>query len=196
MTSSLQEECGESVRAAHPLFQVEGGGSTPTSPLQLAWYRISPETASRLNALWHSVLPRITLRAICHNKYWQCYGAEYGGMWYAVAIWTSPVAANRMHDGWLALELRRFAIAPEAPPHTASRGLKVMRVLLRSQMPWIRRLVSYQSCEHHTGTIYKAAGWHCTGTTEYASWLPRPGKPVYVPQIVTPKLRWEYVIQR
>ena len=36
----MMDQCGERIRVVHPLFQVEGGGSIPTSPLQLTVGRI------------------------------------------------------------------------------------------------------------------------------------------------------------
>lgn len=75
--------------AGRSLFQVGDGGSLPTSALQLFVHRIDTEDALRLNAAWHSRLPRML-----PQKEW--------------------------------LEMKRFAIGPDAPKNTASRMLAVM----------------------------------------------------------------------
>jgi len=84
---------GESIRVVHPLFQEEGGGSTPTSPLQLFIGRINQRLAMQLNEKWHSRLPDISNWQNC-----DAYGAEYEGVFYAVAMWSIPSA--RALNGW------------------------------------------------------------------------------------------------
>lgn len=182
----------DSVRAAWPLFQEAGGGSIPTSTLQLRIYEISVERAAALNAYWHSVLPDTTTGNLVRNKRYVFYGAEYGGKYFAVAIWTDPVAANRLLDGWNALELRRLAIAPDAPRNTASRMLAVMGRLIRNKWPELNRLISYQSIDHHKGTIYRAAGWQQSRRSEFVEWSsPTTGRLRTPPQITSSKVRWE-----
>ena len=150
--------CGESIRVVHPLFQEEGGGSIPTSPLQLHVGKISQRLAMQLNGEWHSRLPHISNWKTC-----TAYGAEYQGVWYAVAMWATPSSASLNGRNWY--ELKRFAIAPDAPRYTASRMLSVMRKMIKKDMPTVERLISYQDTEVHFGTIYKAAGWTCAGKT-------------------------------
>jgi hypothetical protein len=105
-----------------------------------------------LNALWHSRLPRIG--SSCGQRY---HVAEFEGKAYAVAMWSNPVARLLPQQDWL--ELRRLAIAPDAPKNTASRFMGWMVRDIEASMPWVVRLISYQDCEAHKGTIYKAAGW-------------------------------------
>jgi len=142
--------------------------------------------AQNLNALWHSVLPIASLGWL--NRY-VAYGAEFEGQWYAVAIWTDPIAANRLADGPRLLELRRFAIAPDAPKNTASRMLGIMRRKLKIKFPDVIRLISYQAVEHHSGTIYKASGWKAVACSEYQEW--HPGLSRAEPQTKSDKIRWE-----
>lgn len=179
----------DSVRAAWPLFQAAGGGSIPTSALQLQVFEISVQRAMRLNAEWHSVLPITDQGNLTRNRRYTFYGAEYDHVWYAVAIWTDPVAANRLTDGETALELRRLAIAPDAPKNTASRLLAIMRRRLTKKYPELTRLISYQSVEHHAGTIYKAAGWSQASESAFVSWQNRDRLP---DQITSAKVRWEF----
>ena len=148
------------------MFQTEGGGATPTSPLQLHLGTISLDLAIDLNRLWHSRLPVVDRSNIIRNKYSISFGAEFGGRWYASAIWSSPVA--RLLDGTKVLELRRFAIAPDAPKNTASRMLRVMCNKIRKSFPAIKLAVSYQDEAVHAGTIYKAAGWMPTARNKMA----------------------------
>jgi hypothetical protein len=173
----------ESVRVAHPLFQAERGGSTPTSALDLRFYPTDLTTARNLNRLWHSRLPRYGSPQ-CR----QCYVAEYDGLYYAVAIWQRPIASHVPQYEWL--ELSRMAIASDAPKNTASRMLAWMARDITKKLPGIARLISYQDCEVNAGTIYKAAGWKATTLSRGNDWnrscrYRRPS------QTTAPKQRWE-----
>ncbi len=77
--------CGDSIRVVHPLFQEEGGGSSPTSPLQLNITRIHPKKAAARNRQWHSRLPEIANWQVC-----EAYAAESNNIYYAVALWSYP----------------------------------------------------------------------------------------------------------
>lgn len=142
---------GDDARVAYPLFQAENGGSIPTSPLQFKIYEISFQRAKRLNKQWHSRLPQF--RGIAKVS----YGAEYNGIFYAVAIWGNPTARVLPQHTWL--ELRRMAIASDAPKNTASRMIKIMILLIKKKFPKVTTLISYQDEEVHKGIIYKATGW-------------------------------------
>jgi hypothetical protein len=152
---------------------IGAGGSIPTPSLQAKDLRILPieiDLARKLNALWHSRLPRVIPSNITRNRRYACYVAEHEGIHYAVGIWSDPVAANRMADGDRVLELRRLAINADAPPNTASRMLRVMVQLIRKQWPDLIRVISYQDNEVHKGTIYRAAGWTRDGEAEFVDW--------------------------
>lgn len=123
---------GESIRVMHPLFHTGQGGSIPTSPLQLRVERIAFSHARDLNAYWHSRLPRMGTGFIKTMPF-LCFAAVFGGRAFAVAIWSNPVARNLPQRQWL--ELRRLAIAPDAPRFTASRMLSVMARLIRRAAP-------------------------------------------------------------
>lgn len=177
---------GESMREMHPLFQVGDGGSTPTSPLQMTVRRIIPARAIVLNQLWHSRLPKLSLSNICRNKRYAFYGAEFEGIWYASAVWTSP-SARLLPDDWL--ELKRLAIAEDAPKNTASWMISRMVQKLKKRFPEIVKLISYQDTEVHLGTIYKASGWKIGAHTKFASWTSsRKRNP---DQSKADKVRWE-----
>lgn len=184
---SLQS--GDSIRTVHPLFQEEGDGVTPISPLQLEIGEVDVKTAMDLNELWHSMLPKTSKSNLIRNTYKVFYAAMYKNKYYATAIWTSPVAANRLKDGFNLIELRRLAISDDAPKNTATRMLSVMRKLIHKKFPDVTGLISYQATEHHLGTIYKAAGWNCANRSKATVW--HKGKVRNEMQTTSDKLRWE-----
>lgn len=182
------------VQVAHPLFfQVEGGGSIPTSALQLRFEKCSIRRAIELNRNWHSVLPKVDEGNILRNTRQICYLAQFDGIDYAAAIWTSPVA--RLLNDLPRLELRRLAIGPDAPKNTATRMLAWMRSDVKKQWPELVQLISYQDTERHSGTIYKASGW-CEAKLKHASATCWGGRSVSRPrkesQSKSVKKRWEW----
>ena len=176
--------CGDSIRVVHPLFQEEDDGSIPISPLQFHFGRIDRKTFSFLNEEWHSRLPIVTN---CFEGI--CYGAEYKNMFYAVAWWSKPIAQNRLTNGSTIYELRRFAIADDAPKNTASKMLSFMKKDIKKLFPHIKRLISYQDTDAHYGTIYKASGWEQETEGNFTSWENRKDFN-RVDQSKSPKVRW------
>jgi len=143
-----------------------------------------------LNKLWHSKLPNLTNWMACES-----YSAEYCNRFYAIAIFGPPVA--RALNGTATLELRRMAIASEAPKNTASRMISVMLKILKVSKPWLKKIISYQDTDVHQGTIYKASGWqigHITKKSEIR-WgkLNKDGKGRIRNEIIATgeKIRWE-----
>lgn len=179
----------ESVRVARSLFQGTGGGSTPTSALCLELVAVEFRDAKAMNRLWHSRLPRLGTGAI-DNQPFPCFAAAFGGLFYAVAIWSPPVARLLPQD-WSWLELRRLAVAPDAPRNTPSRMLGVMTRLMRKNRPDAVRLISYQDTEVHTGTIYAAAGWKRAKATGGQTRWDMPGRNRPKAQSDAPKRRWD-----
>jgi hypothetical protein len=187
-------QSGESIKVVHPLFQEEGGGSIPTSPLQLNIGPVAPDVAIALNAAWHSRLPNCGNVKMCGHL--ACYAAEYDGVYYASAIWTDPIARALNGFGWL--ELRRLAIGPLAPKNTASRVLKVMRLMVGRRFPEICKLISYQDTSVHTGAIYGAAGWSPVETrVNSGNWQSSVRhRDTPTPEKDRPKkIRWEFDIR-
>ena len=120
-----------------------------------------------------------------------CFAAEHAGLFYAVAIWSSPIAENRLQDGERLLELRRMAISGDAPKNTASRMLRIMTALLRKEWPELVGLISYQDTEVHRGTIYKAAGWRQETTATLTEWTTKTRQRAKA-QSLSPKARWRF----
>lgn len=175
------------IRLARPLFQVGDGGSIPTSALQLHIEPIALDRARELNRLWHSILPRFGTGFIEDQPH-PCFAATFEGVIYAVAIWSNPAARKLPQQKWM--ELRRFAIADDAPWCTASRMLRVMRLLLHQKRPHVDRVISYQSKSCHGGAIYRADGWRPTSECKGGSWSV-PTRARMAPQQVDDRIRWE-----
>ena len=137
-------------RLAYPLIE-PWRGSLPTKATQLTVERVPIEHARRLVKAWHSRMPTT------QRSPWQyAFSARFDGLTYGVALWHNPSARTLPHH-WL--ELRRLAIADDAPHCTASRMLGMMARYFRRECPERERLVSYQDEAVHLGTIYRAAGW-------------------------------------
>jgi hypothetical protein len=188
LRASNTNQRADEARVAYPLFQAEYGGASPTSALQLRFNRVPESVFKGLNTSWHSRLPKIG-----NSHFRVCYAAECNNVFYAVAAWSNPVARLLPQQTWL--ELRRFAIAPDAPRFTASRMLGWMRRDIMKRFPDVERLISYQDLDVHKGTIYKAAGWkHAENFKPRArGWIgwgnrPRIGR---TNQSVAPRMRWE-----
>lgn len=181
----------DDVRVAYPLFQEGNGGSIPTSALDLFFREISRDQFVALNSLWHSRLPKVGA-----SQFRAIYGAEYQGIFWAVAAWSNPVARLLPQTTWL--ELRRMAIAPGAPKNTASRMIGWMVRSIRKRFPAVVRLISYQDCDVHTGTIYKASGWRhaenyisrSRGLGPKTAWANRE-RAGRTDQATAPRMRWE-----
>lgn len=173
-------------RVAYPLFQGSMGGSIPTSPLQFTVYEISFQRAKQLNREWHSRLPKFGGTAKVS------YGAKYDGIFYAIAMWSNPVARMLPQDTWL--ELKRMAIAPDAPKNTASRMIKIMISMIKNKYPEITTVISYQDTAVHLGTIYKSSGWKIGRYSEGGEWT-RPSRWSPKVQSDSPKIRWQKEIR-
>ena len=187
------EICGDSIKVTPSLFQVGEGGALPTSPLQLKIVEIKSQLACELNEKWHSRLPKIHWSNVVRNTHYVCYAAEYDYKYYAVGIWSSPVAQNRFADGKKMLELRRLAICQDAPQNTATRIIAIMVKLIKKKFPEIKRLISYQDIDVHKGTIYKASGWNIGGESQGISWTTKK-RQRNKEQTLAKKVRWEKLL--
>ena len=149
------KRCVDDVRVAYPLFQKEGGGSTPTSTLsasRLYFYDCRKGFAVDFVRAYHSRLPK------CQSGPWQfAFAAEWHEITFAVALWNNP-STRSLPSHWL--ELRRLCCTPDAPRNTCSRFLMWMVRWFQKRHPERERCISYQDTAVHTGTIYKASGWH------------------------------------
>jgi len=173
----------DDVRITCPLFQAEYGGEVPTSAHHLRFSRTDIRRAVRINRQLHSRLPELTNWQGC-----RAFAAECANVVYAVAIWGQPVARMLNGRGWI--ELRRMAIAADAPKNTATRMIGWMLRELKKEACWTRA-ISYQDTAVHTGTIYRASGWTVGNRSEGGEWS-RPSRGRDAVQTSSEKVRWEY----
>jgi hypothetical protein len=137
-------------RILHPLFQKQTA-VVPTKASRLELVRCDIETARALIKVWHSRLPQT------QTGPWQfAFAAHHCDVIYGVALWHNPSARTLPHH-WL--ELRRLAIAPDAPHCAASWMLGAMVKWFEKNHPEREKAISYQDEGVHKGTIYAAAGW-------------------------------------
>ena len=175
--------CVDDVRVTCPLFQEEYGGATPTSTLQLRFAKTDIKRALALNKQWHSRMPKLTNWQRC-----EAFAAECGNVVYAIAIWGRPVAREFNGRGYI--ELRRMAIADDAPKNTATRMIGWMIRELKKRGEYTKA-ISYQDTGSHKGTIYKASGWQAVGLKKNigTGWNTRDRNAM---QSTSDKVRWEY----
>lgn len=156
--------------------------------------RCRAQVACMLNELWHSRLPVIHWSNVVRNTHYVCYAIYCGDAIVGVGIWSSPVAQNRFKNGKELLELRRLAIATSAPKNTATKSISFMQNDINLHMPDIKKLISYQDTDVHTGTIYKASNWVKGAETDFIAWTTKTRKRSSV-QSDAPKIRWEYNLE-
>lgn len=162
----------------------------PKSPKIMSLKIIGVRHAMRFNEMWHSRLPQTIEGNLLRNKRCVFYGAEYQDHCFASAIWTDPVANNRLSKEHIWFELRRLAVAPDAPKFTATWMIAKMIKDIRKRFPDVTRLVSYQDCEVHKGTIYAASNWTADHISDGQSW--NETRKRNKEQSLSAKKRWIY----
>jgi len=164
----------------------------PNSPKQMNLKEISVKFAMEKNKEWHSRLPITNQSNMVRNSHKVFYGAEYLDHCFAVAMWTTPIA-RRLANQKIYLELRRLAISPDAPKFTATWMIGKMVKNIKKKFPEIKKLVSYQDLDVHSGTIYAAANWKKDNITKGAEWSV-PSRARKKSQTISNKARWVYEI--
>lgn len=144
------------------------------------------------NKEWHSRLPITNHSNMIRNAHRVFYGAEYQDHCFAVAIWTDPVARSLANQK-IYLELRRLAIAPDAPKFTATWMIGKMVKDIKKKFPNIKKLISYQDLDVHNGTIYAAANWKKDNITKGREWS-APSRIRKKVQTTSDKARWIYEV--
>ncbi len=130
----------------------------------------SAKISCSINKEYHSRLPEIHWSNVVRNTHYLCYSFEFMGEYIGSAIWSSPVAQNRMEFGKQILELRRLALGDKCPKNTATYVLSRMIKQIKKYLPDIALLISYQDNDVHLGTIYKAGNWKKDKTVKYVNW--------------------------
>jgi hypothetical protein len=161
------------------------------SPKNFTLTEISAQGACRVNGEFHSRFPYIHWSNVVRNKHYVCFGLFYENIVYGSAIWSSPIAANRLKNGSQLLELRRLALCDECPKNTATWMLSKMERQIKIKFPDIIKLISYQDTEVHHGTIYKAANWIAVSATKSGLSWSDTGRKRNDEQSQASKVRWE-----
>lgn len=163
----------------------------PDSPKQMQLREVGVNYAMQKNAEWHSRLPVTSHSNMIRNAHKVFYGAEFEDHCFAVAMWTDPVAGNRMSKDDVWLELRRLAVSPDAPKFTATWMIGKMIKDIRKRFPDVTMLISYQDTEVHLGTIYAASNWERSGVTKGTDWTTKD-RVRNKTQTLADKVRWTY----
>jgi hypothetical protein len=166
----------------------------PNSPKAMNLREVGINYAMEKNKEWHSRLPITNHSNMIRNAHKVFFGAEYKDHCFAIAMWTDPVAGNRMSKEYVWLELRRLAIAPDAPKFTATWMISKMIKDIEKRFNDVTRLVSYQDTEVHTGIIYKAANWKLDTVSKFQEWTTDDRKRNNL-QSKANKIRWIYPIK-
>ncbi len=157
--------CGESIRVVHPLFQEEGGGSTPTSPLHFEIRSISNSAAEQWVKKWHYSARIPTGKNISY-----CLYADHSP--YAVIVY--GIGVNPYQAKFLGvsnvLEIKRMCRSePRLDGFPLSKFISITSKMVKKQFNY-DCLVAFADPEHgHEGTVYKAAGFTLHGLTN-AEW--------------------------
>lgn len=151
---------GDSLMEEHDLFQGQGGGSAPTSPLQFKVYECLFGKIQHIFRDFHYKSNHIG------GGITQCYQLNYGG-----GVFGGAIIGKLRHDktysknGKKYLELRRFACRDDCPKNTESYFIsKIIMYLKKSNIS--DGLISYSDLSvGHVGTIYKASNFKLIGKT-------------------------------
>ena len=160
-----------------PPAQGGDGGANPTPALQprdLLLCEILPRVAADL------IVRRHYLHAMCAGTR-LCLGVFAGGrLLGTIALNAGPIAAPKLVGGATThdtLTLARLWLADELSANSESRVLGLLVRLLRRHTA-VRFLVSYADpAAGHVGTVYQAAGWLNTGTSEAQPLMSLDGGP-------------------
>jgi len=149
---------GDSLMTEQLTFQLESGGSIPTSPLQLFFKAISWETAIKMVVEEHYLHRSAPIT-------W-CFGAYFDGRLRGVCTIGKP-ASHTLIEGVCGkrnahrvFELNRLWMSDDLPTNSESRFIGwVLRTIPKGTI-----LVSYaDSAFGHSGIIYRATNWIFTG---------------------------------
>jgi hypothetical protein len=194
-----EQTSGDSLMVEQLTFQLESGGSIPTSPLQLCFRSINWETAIPMS-ITHHYLHR-------PSPVTWAFGAYYDGLLYGICTIGKP-ASHTLIEGVCGkgkshnvFELNRLWMDDNLPANSESR---FVGWVLRS-IPKGIILVSYADTAFgHIGFIYQATNWLYTGmSTPFVDYTQegkdhrsvpknRRDKSQLKPVIRTPKHRYVY----
>ena len=197
----------------HQANQLEGGGSIPTSPLQLRIRECKFKDIRHIFEAYHykggHMGGGITL----------CLGAYYSGLVLAGVVVGKPRHDKKYSKERVCVEIRRMACYDALPKNSESWMLAKTIWWLKKHTN-IERVISYSDLSvGHIGTIYKAANFKLIGKTARSkhvlwngkryhmrsltidrpySYVMRDGLKTGETKVITgePKLIFEYIIKR
>lgn len=155
--------CADSVAGSTSDDQSEGGGSNPTSALQISFKEITSNEARQAYANWHYLKDTRFLSKVN-------FGAFFQGSFEGAISYGSPNASDlkgcftrQNQIGWW--EIKRLVLSPRCPRNSESRFIAITLKLLR-KIHKVEGVVTYaDSSQGHVGTIYKASGFESRGLT-------------------------------
>lgn len=165
------------------LIPQEGGGSIPTSPLQLIIKKTNLDTIKSGCKQWH-------YSGYCQPQNMLNFAVWFENRVVGVVQYGVPCGANRMTNGKITLELIRLALCPDCPKNSATRVMSVCEKIIKKVYPRYKYLVSYSDDSRHIGTIYKAGNFKNIGKTEGNDWTNRPGRERSKNLSKTVKTKW------
>lgn len=160
----MKPNCAGSLVAEQMSFQIEGGGSIPTSALQLNVKLINKETAALCYRKWHYLGEKGFIATYSFGAYYD--GRIWGGLSF------HPPSAPETVKGIFnttdqrgVFEIGRLAMDDLAPKNSESRFIAIAIKLLR-HIETVKAIITYaDTAQGHTGIIYKASGFKYMGLT-------------------------------
>lgn len=156
--------CADDATVAYPLFQVEYGGSTPTSALQFKIRPIRNDTAEDWVLRWHYSKRMPTGKNIC-------YGLYADGDLYAVIVY--GIGVNPYQAAFLGvkrvLEIKRMCRSEPKLPFQLSRFIALTSKMAFKEYAFDCLIAFADPTHGHEGTVYKASGFTLHGMTN-AEW--------------------------
>jgi len=158
-------------------FQIESGGSIPTSPLQLVIKPVNKITASECYKKYHYFGGKGFLSSFSYGVYFNnlIEGAISYGIPNAPCI--NGLFTEETQQYWL--ELTRLALSDKLPKNSESRVISITNKMVKREYPKLKGIITYADTEYgHTGTIYRASNYIYVGLTAQKTDLFVNGKPV------------------
>lgn len=113
-----------------------------------------------------------------HGLYNRATGVLHGVAWWLPPTRVACESVN--HDNWKqVLSLTRMVMLPETPKNACSFLLSKSIKLIRNDGRFVSLVTYADESQHHTGGVYRAAGWEYVGRTgPYPKWQDKEGKQV------------------
>ena len=144
-------------------FLPTGGGSNPTSPLNMYVRQVRHDTAAALYAEWHYLKDTAFIATINMGAYFD--NILHGAISYGPPNATDMAGFYTRNDQRHWWEIKRLAMTDAAPRCSESRFISVSLRLLRKLYKVIGVISLADDSVGHKGTIYKASGFKYLGKT-------------------------------